>query len=374
MPDQVYARLRVGQLGGPVRVDGAARVHVGVDQRRQRGRAPAAPGRGRGAAPTARTGPAGTRSATTTSSTVLDAAVRRPTSASRPSAGRARPRRCGSPVTASTCPASTAACARSPSAPRAGSWSASPPPKRVADDAAAQQPDDLGAGSLLGQAGERDQAVNAECAAAGDRDPPAGVPGPHVRVGRGRAPGSRSGRRRRSRRPRAARRRRAGWATPRCPRRRSAPARRSAPRRRRSARARSAARCPGRRRPPGRGPGGPPRPPGRRTAPRRRARRPAAAGSARPTHHRSGTPSASGGCQPVAPAAASAAGSTSSRPRREQPHVVPLRHRGAGRRPRLQHQRLDTALQQVGRGRQPDRPGSDDDHRHTRPSRSPSID
>ena len=34
-PDQEHIRLRMGQFGDPVRVDGAAGVHVRVDQRRQ---------------------------------------------------------------------------------------------------------------------------------------------------------------------------------------------------------------------------------------------------------------------------------------------------------------------------------------------------
>ena len=60
----------------------------------------------------------------------------------------------------------------------------------------------------------------------------------------------------------------------------------------------------------------------------------------------------------------SAAGSTSSRPAaRTAARGATRAHRGAGRRPRLQHQRLQPALQQVRGGGQPDRSGADDDHR-----------
>ena len=88
-------RLGLRELGGAVRVDGAAGVHVRVDQRRQRARAPAAPGPGRGGPPRATTGPAGTRSPRRPRRP-RPAGARRPPPARAPVRLAVRPRRCGS--------------------------------------------------------------------------------------------------------------------------------------------------------------------------------------------------------------------------------------------------------------------------------------
>ena len=197
-PDQVHARLGLGQLARR-RAGRRCRTSARSGRSAAPARAgPAAPGRGRAGPRTGRTGRAGTRSARR---------PRRPGRAGAPSttpapAARRRSRSTAAvrnPVTVLMCPASTAACgARSPSAPRAG---------QLVGVAAAEGGADLrrGAaasrtcvpGSLLGELGERDQRGERGVAAAGDGDALAGVAGPHGRVGRGRAPGRRSGRRRR---------------------------------------------------------------------------------------------------------------------------------------------------------------------------------
>ena len=215
---------RAGPARGAVRVDRAARVHVRVDQRGQRARAPAAPGPGRGASPTGTTGPAGTRS---------PRRPRRPRPAGARPPPPARAARPAGGATAAVRNPVTAGCAPPRPRPRC------PLPERaargqlvgvtaaegVADRPAAQQPVDLRARRLLGEVGEARPAPSTRSARR--RRPRRACP----RTGRGR-PGRQVGhlvgdavgrgplaqRRQPVRRP-------AGSAAPRCRRRRSPRAR-----------------------------------------------------------------------------------------------------------------------------------------------------
>ena len=218
-PDQEHPRLGLGQLGGAVRVDRAAGVHVRVDQRGQRARGlqhrvqvEAHLGQQRQVRPEPghRDDLVDRVEPSPVHRHQHQPAVRLP----------GRPRRCGTRSPCEMCPASTAAAARCPSAPRAGSWSASPPPKVLPTCPRRSSHATCVPGHLLGELGERDQRGQRRVPAR--RRPRRACP----RSGPRTAGSVRSGTRRRSGRPRparpgpAGRRRRAGSASSRCRRRR----------------------------------------------------------------------------------------------------------------------------------------------------------
>ena len=121
---------RVRELACAVRVDGAAGVHVGVDQRGELRSAPGAPGRGR-AGPRTGTTRSGRKPVTTTTSSTRSTTWPSTRRQHQPSVGSPlRPPRCGSRCRvrtsrdSATCPGALARARRA-----AGSWSLSPPPK-----------------------------------------------------------------------------------------------------------------------------------------------------------------------------------------------------------------------------------------------------
>ena len=102
--------------------------------------------------------------------------------------------------------------------------------ERIAHRSAAQEPGDPRARRRLGQVGQHDERGQSRVTGSGDDDVPTGVAAGDREGGRCPARGRRSGPPPRSRRSPADRHRRAGWATPRCPRRRPRRERRCAPR------------------------------------------------------------------------------------------------------------------------------------------------